>query len=178
MTILSIGVGVVVANLYYAKPLVASIAPDIGVSSDIAGSIVSVMQIGYGTGLFLLVSIANLVENRELVPTLLGLTILGLLGVATSLNISVFFVASFLIGVCATGAQVLLPFVAHLVPEVRRGRVTGKVMAGVLTGIMLARPTALFTSGSFGWRTVFFASAGAPCSERRLPSAGGSMRYI
>src|SRR6202012_5629694 len=38
--------------------------------------------------------------------------------------------------------------------------VTGKVMAGVLTGIMLARPAALFISASFGWRAVFFASAG------------------
>jgi predicted MFS family arabinose efflux permease len=160
MTILTIGVGVLVANLYYAQPLVASIAPEIGVSPDIAGSIVSVTQIGYGAGLFLLVPIADLVENRKLVLTLLGLTILSLLGVATSVNIGGFFVASFLIGVCATGAQVLLPFVAHLVPEVRRGRVTGKVMAGVLTGIMLARPAALFISASFGWRAVFFASAG------------------
>jgi predicted MFS family arabinose efflux permease len=160
ITILTIGVGVLVANLYYAQPLVASIAPEIGVSRDIAGSIVSVTQIGYGTGLFFLVPIADLVENRRLVLTLLGLTILGLLGVATSISVGVFFVASFLIGVCATGAQVLLPFVAHLVPEVRRGRVTGKVMAGVLTGIMLARPAALFIAASFGWRAVFLASAG------------------
>jgi hypothetical protein len=102
-----------------------------------AGAIVSVTQIVHGTGLFLLVPIADLVENRKLVLTPLGLTILSLLGVATFVNIGVFFVASFLIGVCATGTQVLLPFVAHLVPEVRRGRVTGKIMADVLTKIML-----------------------------------------
>jgi predicted MFS family arabinose efflux permease len=160
ITVLTIGVGALVANLYYAQPLVASIAPEIGVSPDIAGSVVSVTQIGYGTGLFLLVPIADLVENRRLVLILLSLTVLGLLGVATSSSAGVFFVASFLIGVCATGAQVLLPFVAHLVPEARRGRVTGKIMAGVLTGIMLARPAALFISASFGWRAVFFAAAG------------------
>ena len=160
LTILTIGVGSLVANLYYAQPLIASIAPEIGVSRDLAGAIVSVTQIGYGTGLFLLVPISDLVENRRLVLILMSLTILGLLAVATSSNAAVFFIASFLIGVCATGAQVLLPFVAYLVPEARRGRVTGNVMAGVLTGIMLARPVALFVSASFGWRAVFFASAG------------------
>ncbi len=101
-----------------------------GLSQDIAGSIVSVTQIGYGTGLFFLVPIADLVENRRLVLTLLGLTILGLLGVATSISVGVFFVASFLIGVCATGAQVLLPFDSSFgCQRSERGRVTGKVMA-------------------------------------------------
>src|SRR5260370_180725 len=32
-------------------------------------------------------------------------------------------------------------------------------MAGVLTGIMLARPVALFIAASFGWRAVFWSSA-------------------
>lgn len=160
VSILTIGVGGLVANLYYAQPLVASIAPALGISSDVAGSVVSVTQIGYGTGLFFLVPIADLVENRRLVLTLLGLTIVGLLAVGTSASVGVFFVAAFLVGLCATGAQVLLPFVAYLVPEERRGRVVGKVMAGVLTGIMLARPAALFIAASFGWRTVFFTSAG------------------
>ena len=32
-------------------------------------------------------------------------------------------------------------------------------MAGVLTGIMLARPVSLFISGTFGWRAVFWISA-------------------
>jgi len=33
-------------------------------------------------------------------------------------------------------------------------------MACLLAGIMLARPVALFMSGSFGWRSVFWCSAG------------------
>ena len=53
-----------------------------------------------------------------------------------------------------TGAQVLLPSAGHLVPAESRGRVVGNVMAGLLTGIMLARPLSLFIAASFGWRTV------------------------
>ena len=57
-----------------------------------------------------------------------------LIGLATSESPLTFFVASFLIGLCATGAQVLLPFAAHFIPEERRGQVVGNIMAGVLTG--------------------------------------------
>ena len=160
LCLLTVGVAVLVANLYYAQPLIASIAAELRISSNLAGSIVSVAQVGYGTGLFLLVPVADLVENKRLVLTLMGLTTMGLVALATSSSAASFFVAAYLIGVCATGAQVLLPFVAYLVPEEMRGRVVGNVMAGVLTGIMLARPVALFISGSLGWRAVFWISAG------------------
>ena len=83
----------------------------------------------------------------------------GLVGLATSGSTLTFFVASFLTGLCAMGAQVLLPFAAHLIPEERRGRPVGNIMAGVLTGIMLARPAALFIAGTFGRRAVFWISA-------------------
>ncbi len=159
LTVLTVGVGVLVANLYYAQPLIASIGAELHIAPEIAGSVVSVAQIGYGTGLFFLVPASDLVENKRLVLTLMGLTVLGLVGLATSGGALTFFIASFLIGLCATAAQVLLPFAAHLIPEERRGRVVGNIMAGVLTGIMLARPVALFISGSFGWRAVFWISA-------------------
>ena len=159
LTVLTVGVGVLVANLYYAQPLIASIGAELRISPHVAGSVVSVAQIGYGTGLFLLVPAADLVENKRLVLTLMGLTVAGLVGLATSGSPLAFFVASFLVGLCATGAQVLLPFAAHLIPEERRGRLVGNIMAGVLTGIMLARPAALFIAGTFGWRAVFWISA-------------------
>jgi predicted MFS family arabinose efflux permease len=159
LAVLAVATGSLVANLYYAQPLIAQIGPEIGVSPDLAGSVVSVTQIGYGTGLFLLVSLGDLVENRRLVLTTLSCLTLALIAVATSSNALVFFVASFVVGLCSTGAQVLLPFVAYLVPEARRGRVLGNIMACVLTGVMLARPVSLFIAASFGWRAVFWWSA-------------------
>jgi predicted MFS family arabinose efflux permease len=159
VTVVALATGALVANLYYAQPLIASIAPEIGVSPDLAGSVVSITQIGYGAGLFLLVSLADLVENKRLVLTALTLTIVGLVGVAVSTTAVPFFAAAFVIGLSSTGAQVLIPFVAHLVPEARRGRILGNVMAGLLTGIMLARPLSLFIAASFGWRAVFWCSA-------------------
>jgi predicted MFS family arabinose efflux permease len=155
----AIATGALVANLYYAQPLIASIGPELGISPDLAGSVVSITQIGYGAGLLLLVSLADLVENRQLVLVMLSVTVVGLVGAAISTTAATFFAASFLLGLCSSGAQVLLPFIAHLAPEARRGRVVGGVMAGVLTGIMLARPIALFIAASLGWRAVFWISA-------------------
>jgi predicted MFS family arabinose efflux permease len=156
---LAVAIGCLVANLYYAQPLVSQIGPDLKVSAEFAGSIVSVTQVGYGLGLFFLVSLSDLIESRKLVLTTLTITVLSLIGMAVSKAVAPFFVAAFLVGVCSTGAQVLIPLVAHLVPAERRGRAVGNVMAGLLTGIMLARPVSLFIAASLGWRAVFYASA-------------------
>jgi hypothetical protein len=101
MTILTIGVSVLVSGSYYIRPPLASIAPGIGVSPDIAGCIASVRRIGYGNGLFAPGPIADLAENLKLVLTLLYPVILDLPGVVISITIGVFFVASVLTGVCA-----------------------------------------------------------------------------
>jgi predicted MFS family arabinose efflux permease len=105
------------------------------------------------------VSLSDLVESKRLVLITLTITAISLLGMAVSTSAAPFFVAAVLIGICSTGAQVLLPLVAQLVPVERRGRVVGNVMAGLLTGIMLARPISLFIAASIGWRGVFYASA-------------------
>ena len=159
LTALTVASAALIANLYYAQPIVASIAPGLGIAPDLAGSVVSVTQVGYGIGLLLVVPLADLVDNRKLVLLSLAATTVGLVGTALSTAAAPFFAAAFLVGFCATGAQVLQPFVARLVPEEQRGRAIGNMMAGVLTGIMLARPVSLFVAASFGWRTVFWGSA-------------------
>ena len=155
IAVIAVATAVIVANLYYAQPLIGAMAPDLGISPDMAGSVTSVTQIGYGLGLFLLVSLADLVEHRRLVLIQLLCTAAALTGVGLSRTAPVYYAAAFLVGLFTTGAQVLLPYIAQLVPEQRRGRVVGTVMAGLLTGLMLARPVALFISASLGWRAVF-----------------------
>jgi predicted MFS family arabinose efflux permease len=159
ITVVAVAAGALVANLYYAQPLTVSIGREIGINPDLAGSISGITQIGYGIGLFFLVSLADLVENKRLVLTNLLLTAVALVWAALATSAVPFFIALLFVGVCSTGAQVLVPFIAHLVPDAKRGRIVGNVMAGLLTGIMLARPAALFIAAHFGWRAVFFSSA-------------------
>lgn len=160
LLVLGAATGALAANLYYAQPLLALIGPDLDVRPDLAGAFVSVTQIGYAVGLFFLVSLADLVESKRLVLLAISVTMVALLAAAVAPSAQVFLGASFVIGVGSTGAQVLIPFVAHMVPEAKRGQAVGNVMAGLLTGILLARPAALFVAGVLGWRSVFVLSAG------------------
>lgn len=152
--------GVTIANLYYAQSLVGPISLTLGIPASYAGVIVTATQLGFGAGLFFVVSLADLVENRRLILiTSVGL-ILSLVGVITSPSAPLFFLSSFTLGICAVGAQILLPLSAHLSPEKVRGRVIGNIMGGLLAGIMLSRPLASILTAHYGWRAVFVMSAG------------------
>jgi predicted MFS family arabinose efflux permease len=152
--------GLVVANLYYSQPLVGLIAPALGLHAGLAGLIVSLTQLGYGAGLLFLVPLSDIIENRRLVIWALGAVVLGLLGIALSGSAATFMVSSFVVGVSAVATQILVPFASHLAPEASRGKVVGNVMSGLLAGIMLARPFSSFVAATFGWRAVFYVSAG------------------
>ncbi|OBR65049.1 hypothetical protein A7K91_05670 [Paenibacillus oryzae] len=84
---------------------------------------------------------------------------MALLGAAWSPNATMFLASSLLIGLGSVVAQVLVPFAAYLAPEDQRGRVVGKVMSGLLLGIMLARPVASLVADEWGWRPLFMGSA-------------------
>jgi len=56
-------------------------------------------------------------------------------------------------------AQILVPFAAHLSREETRGQAVGKVVSGLLLGIMLARPAASLVADHAGWHAVFGGAA-------------------
>ena len=149
-----------VANLYFAQPLIDLIAPDLGLGARLGGLIVTLTQLGYGAGLLLFVPLADRFENRRLILISVLATAIALVGVALSHDPASFLAASLVLGFCSSGAQVIVPFAASLAPEESRGRTIGNVMAGLLTGIMLARPVASMVAHYAGWRVVFWISAG------------------
>lgn len=157
--VLAAACGLAVANLYYAQPLISVIAAAIGLQPRWAGLVMTLTQLGYGAGLLLIVPLADLMENRRLICGLLGAATLGLLAITGATHPSQYLAASFVMGVCVVAAQVLVPFASHLTPAASRGKVTGQIMGGLLTGIMLARPVSSFIAGMFGWRAVFAVSA-------------------
>ena len=151
--------GLTVANIFYTQPLIRMIGLSLGLPAGRAGLIVTLTQLGYGVGLLLLVPLSDVLENRRLVISALGAVVLGLLGIALSSSIAVFLAASFVVGVFAAATQILVPFASHLAPEATRGKVVGNVMAGLLGGIMLARPFSSYVAATLGWRAVFYISA-------------------
>lgn len=159
MFVLAAACGLIVANLYYAQPLVGPISQATGISPSASGLIVTMTQIGYVIGLLFIVPLSDLVENRRLVSMALAVAALGLTIAAVANGMAMFFGAAVLIGAGSVGAQILVPYAASLAPADQRGRIVGNIMSGLLLGIMLARPAASLTAGILSWRAVFLLSA-------------------
>jgi predicted MFS family arabinose efflux permease len=157
--LLAVACGVIVANLYYAQPLIGPISASTGLPAQAAGLIVTLTQIGYGLGLLFIVPLGDLIENRKLAVSSLLVAAIALTIAALSTHAAQFLLAALLIGLTSVSAQVLVPLAAHFSPEHERGRAVGNVMSGLLFGIMLARPTSSLIADQLGWHAVFALSA-------------------
>ncbi|UFH50951.1 MFS transporter [Pseudomonas sp. KNUC1026] len=153
--------GAIVGNLYYAQPIIDLIAPDVGLSSRGASLVVSLSQIGYALGLFFLVPLADLLENRKLMIATVVLAVASLFAAASASQPGPFLALSLLIGFSSVAVQILIPLAAHMAPEATRGRVVGSVMSGLVLGILLARPLSSLVADHFGWRAMYLAAAAA-----------------
>jgi predicted MFS family arabinose efflux permease len=158
--VLAVACGITVANLYYAQPLLDLISRDLHVSQGAATIVVTLTQAGYAIGLLFLLPAGDLIENRRLVTRTLVATALALVLAGASPVFGVFLAASVLVGITSVVAQILIPFAAHLAPAGQEGRFVGRVMSGLLLGILLARTVSSEVAQVAGWRTIFFVSAG------------------
>ena len=153
--------GLIVANIYYAQPLIAEIAQSLGLATGAAGLIVTMSQIGYGAGLLFIVPLGDLVENRRLilisVDAQRGRACLRCFRAVRG----VFLACAAVIGLGSVAVQILIPLAAHLAPDATRGRVVGMVSSGLMIGIMMARPVSSFIAAQSSWRVVFGLSAAA-----------------
>lgn len=154
--LMAVACGVSVANIYYAQPLLDTLARSFGVSNSTAGLIVTMTQLGYAAGLMFLVPLGDLLERRRLIPGVSLCTALALAGAAAAPHIGVFVAASLAVGLTAVVAQILVPFAAHLAQDSQRGRVVGRVMSGLLLGILLARVASGVIADALGWRSLFW----------------------
>ncbi len=157
--LLAAACGLIVANIYYAQPLVGPIAGALGLAPAAAGLIVTLAQIGYGAGLIFIVPLADRFENRRLVVVCVAASALALALAAAANSAPAFLAAMGAIGLASVAVQVLVPLAAHLAPDAIRGRVVGLVSSGLMIGIMAARPAASFLAAAASWRAVFAASA-------------------
>jgi predicted MFS family arabinose efflux permease len=147
--------GAAAASLYYAQPLLHTIAGAFSVSEGTAGLLVTITQAGYVIGLALLVPVGDLLERRRLIAALLVLTAAGL-GLAAAAPTFVLFAGALaVVGVSAVVAQIVVPMSSSLAGEHERGSVVGTVMSGLLIGILLARTISGIVAQLFGWRVVF-----------------------
>jgi predicted MFS family arabinose efflux permease len=155
----AVACGVAVANLYYAQPVLQTVAKAFGSDAGTAGLIVTFSQIGYALGLALLVPLGDLLPRRRLVPAVLAFTTIALLVSAVAPAISVLVLVALVIGAGSVVAQMLVPMAASMADDENRGQVVGSVMSGLLMGILLARTVSGFIAYESNWRVVYIAAA-------------------
>jgi predicted MFS family arabinose efflux permease len=151
--------GAAVANLYYAQPLLHTIANAFSVSNSSAGLLVTVTQAGYVIGLALLVPLGDLLERRRLIAAMLLVAAVGLGLAAASPSFAVFALALAVLGVTAVLAQIIVAMSSSLAAEHERGSVVGTVMSGLLIGILAARTISGLVAQLLGWRVIFVLAA-------------------
>jgi predicted MFS family arabinose efflux permease len=159
VSLLATATGLIVASLYYAQTLVGPISAATGLSPQAAGLIVTLTQIGYCIGLLFIVPLGDLLENRRLIFTGLLFTSAMLVMAAISSSAWMFLTAALGIGLGSVAAQIIVPFAAHLSKESTRGVTVGKVVSGLLLGIMLSRPAASLIADATSWHVVFGGAA-------------------
>jgi len=161
VAVMAVATGAVVANLYYAQPLLHQIARTFHVGPAAAAAVITCTQVGYAAGLVLVVPLGDLHPRRRLVVIVYCVAALALLCCAVAPNLWFFGVASVLTGGASVAGQIMVPFAADLASAERRGRVVARIMTGLLTGILLARTVSGLVAEVAGWRAIYWISAGA-----------------
>ncbi len=166
--VFAIACGVCVANVYFPQALSPLIATHLHATPSAAALLVTTTQLGYAAGLYLLVPLGDRVRPRLLIVTLIILTAAGLVAAGAAPTLPFLLVAGTAVGITTVVPQILLPMSAGLVPERRRGAVTGTLLSGLLGGILLARTFSGALGGWLDWRVAL--------PGRRGPHAGPGRR--
>ena len=157
--VMAFACGLTVANIYYCQPLLELIGQSFHVGQGTASLAVTLTQLGYAIGLLFLVPLGDLFENRKLVVRILVGTAISLALLAASPVFGAFLAFSVMVGITSVIVQVLVPLAAHLAPEGETGNFVGKVMSGLLLGILLARSVSSALAQVLDWRVIYVISA-------------------
>jgi len=152
--------GVAVGNLYTAQPLLNDIALSFGAQPDSASMLITCTQLGYATGILLLVPLGDIRNRRRLIPVILFLSAISLCLTAVAPSMPLLMAAMALTGLTTVAGQLLTPFAGDLASPSQLGKVLGTIISGMLIGILLSRTVSGVIADFLGWRAVYFIAAG------------------
>jgi len=160
LPLMALGCGVMVANIYLCQPLLAQLAIAFGVPEQQASLVAVACQVGYALGILLIVPLADVANTKRLVQALLLASTAGLLIAASSTGIWQLLAASLVIAAASVVPQVLIPVSTSLVQPAHRAKVVGKLVTGLILGILLSRTVSGAVAEFAGtWRAAYVLQA-------------------
>jgi len=160
VSLMAVAIGVIVANLYYLQPLLHQVRSGFHVSTASTSLLITLIQIGYVIGLFFILPLGDLFVRRNLIVTIFIIAAAAMAGASFIHSFALFAVLTVVIGLSSVAGQIIIPFGADLAPDAQRGRVVGRLMTGLLGGVLLSRTLSGALSEAVGWRGVYLVSAG------------------
>lgn len=156
--LMAIACGLCAGSAYFNQPLIYSIEKSLKISTSQAGLTVVLAQIGYVLGLMLLVPLGDFLNKRKLVVSLMVFAAISQILLSLSTTLSTLYLFTLCATFGAISAQVLIPFASTISPPESSAATVGKLMSGLVMGIILSRTFAGFVSTYWSWEAVYLSS--------------------
>jgi predicted MFS family arabinose efflux permease len=152
--------GLSVANVYYAQPLLDSLAADFHIDQAAVGTVITATQLGSVLALVLLIPLGDRLERKRLMLAQALVLVAALACVALAGSSGTLLAGMLAVGMLGTAmTQGLIAYAATVAAPGERGHVVGAAQGGVVIGLLLARVLAGLVADLGGWRWVYGLSA-------------------
>ncbi|WP_218132721.1 MFS transporter [Cupriavidus sp. YR651] len=153
--LMALSCALAVSAIYYHQPLLPQMAAGFGVTLADAGLVATLTQLGYAIGLLCFVPLADGIQPRKLASRLIVGNAVAMIGCAMAPTFPVLVACSFMVGMTAVTAQIIIPAVSGRAMPAHRGRIVGALLGGLSSGVLLARMLSGMVGGQMGWRAIF-----------------------
>lgn len=151
----SVGIG----SLYYMQPVLLQIAASFDLSVMEIGFAPMATQLGVWLGVLLILSTGDIVDGRKLTSTILFGNAISLAALGSASSPVQLYVASALVGFTSVVPYLIPPTASRFVEPENRGRVIGRLAAGIFAGMLLARGVSGVVGEHGDWRWTFWGAA-------------------
>lgn len=147
-------------SLYLIQPLLGELTKDLHTTTAQNGCLVTAVQLGYATGIALVLPLGDLVDRRKMAPIMLTIAGLALVAAGLSTSYWMLLLSLAVLGLSTISGQLLVPLTNELSDDASRGRNSAKVVSGMILGILLARTVSGSLTDLFGWHFALIAFGG------------------
>lgn len=158
MFFLPIICGITAANVYYIQPLIPIVQETLSVSYTKASMLYSLSLLGNGLSLFFIVPIGDFISKKKLILIFYSILTLSQLIFYLNDNYHILALMSFILGI---GSSVIPLIISSISNHENGSLYIGRIMAGVLIGILSSRFLSSEVGAMYGWKSIYILSSSA-----------------